>query len=79
VASGLGAPRPTQYKRKYDPIEFEREMDVAMSGFFEVGTPLPGLGKRRAVLAASMGLKTRSTKFRTAWDQLKDHKFRLAK
>jgi hypothetical protein len=53
VASGLGVdtkpePRkyPGGYKPKYDPIEFGREMDVAMSGFFEVGKQLPGRGKR---------------------------------
>jgi hypothetical protein len=68
-----------QYKRKYDPIEFGREMDVAISGFFVVGTQLPAWGQRKALLAASMGLKSRSTKFCAAWDQLKDHKFRRAK
>jgi hypothetical protein len=54
-ASGLGVhtkPEPRkpwrernkprgQYKPKYDPIEFGRGMDVAMSGFFEVGKQLP--------------------------------------
>jgi hypothetical protein len=79
--SGFGhcvAARPGSQPR-YDPIEFGREMDVAISGFFKVGTPLPGLGKRKVLLADVMGLKIRSTKFCAAWDQLKDHKFRLAK
>jgi hypothetical protein len=79
VASGLGVPRVAQYKPKYDPIEFGREMDVAMSGFFEVGEQLPMRSKRKARLADRLGEKKRSAKFCTAWDQLKDHKFRLAK
>jgi hypothetical protein len=64
VASGLGAAHTNEYKLKYDP--YKREMDVAMSGFFKVGTQLPIRKKRRAVLAASMGLSIRSKKFRTA-------------
>jgi hypothetical protein len=83
VDSGFGVhtkPEPRKYKPTYDPIEFGREMDVAISGIFKVGTPLPkGLGKRKALLADVMGLEIRSTKFCAAWDQLKDHKFRLAK
>ena len=79
VASGLGVPRVAQYKPKYDPIEFGREMDVAISGFFEVGEQLPMRSKRKALLADVMGLKKNSKKFCTAWDQLKDHEFRLAK
>jgi hypothetical protein len=50
-----------------------------MSGFFEVGEQLSMRSKRKARLADRLGLKKRSTKFCTAWDQLKDHKFRLAK
>ena len=76
VASGLGVHTKAA---KYDPIEFGREMDVAISGFFVVGKQLPPKGKRKALLADSLGLKKRSTKFCTAWDQLKDHEFRLAK
>ena len=90
--AGLGVPQTAwaesvqkrkprgQYKlrgQKFDPIEFGREMEVAISGFFVVGEQLPVYRKRKAALAASMGLKIRSTKFCTAWDQLKDHKFRL--
>jgi hypothetical protein len=77
VASGFGVPDVAQLK--YDPIEFGREMDVAISGFFVVGKQLPPRGKRKALLADSLGLKKRSRKFCTAWDQLKDHEFRLAK
>jgi hypothetical protein len=46
-------------------------MDVAVSGFFEVGKQLPGRCKRKALLANSMGLNKTSKKFCTAWDQLK--------
>jgi hypothetical protein len=45
IGLGLGAhtkPKPRgQYKPRYDPIEFGREMEVAISGFFEIGTQLP--------------------------------------
>jgi hypothetical protein len=68
-----------QYKPRYDPIEFGREMDVKISEFFEVGNPFPGRSKRKALLADSMGLSKTSKRFCTAWDQLKDHAFRLAK
>ena len=68
-----------QYKPRYDPIEFEREMDAKISEFFEVGKQLPGRSKRKAPLADSMGLSKKSKKFCTAWDQLKGHELRLAK
>jgi hypothetical protein len=67
--SGFGAPR-------HDPIEVGRKMDVAISGL--VGTQLPALRKRKALLADVMGVKIRNKPFCAAWDQLKDHKFRLA-
>jgi hypothetical protein len=54
-------------------------MDIAISGFFEGDTPLPGRGKRKARLAERMGLNPRNTAFSTAWDQRKDSKFRRAK
>jgi hypothetical protein len=84
VDSGLGVPHAErkprgQYKLKYDPIELRRDVDVAISGFFEVGEQLPMRSKRKARLADRLGEKKRSAKFCTAWDQLKDHEFRLAK
>jgi hypothetical protein len=89
IGLGLGVhtkpkPKPRkprgQYKPRYDPIEFGREMDVKISEFFEVGKRLPGRRQmRKALLADSMGLSKKSKKFCTAWDQLKDHEFRLAK
>ena len=87
IGLGLGVhirkPRG-QYKPRYDPIEFGREMDVKISEFFEVGKQLPGRSKRKALLRPyllthSMGLSKKSKKFCTAWDQLKDHEFQLAK
>jgi hypothetical protein len=83
IGLGLGVhtkPKPRkQYKPRYDPIEFGREMDVKISEFFEVGKQLPGRSRRKGLLADSMGLNKKSKKFCTAWDQLKDHEFQLAK
>ena len=36
-----------KYKPRYDPIEFGREMDVVISGFFEVGEQLPMRSKKK--------------------------------
>jgi hypothetical protein len=68
-----------KYKNAYDPIEFGREMDVAISGFFAVGVQLPMRSKRKARLADIMGVDKQGKKFQLAWGQLKDHEFRLAK
>jgi hypothetical protein len=53
---GLGLGVPT--KPKYDPIEIGRQMDDAISEFFEGDKQLPGQGKGRALLAERMGLNS---------------------
>jgi hypothetical protein len=62
-------PKPHKPRKpSYDPIEFGREIEVAVSGFFEAGKQL----------TESTGLKKRAAGSCAAWDQLKGHEFRLA-